>query len=206
MSVILSAASCLTWVTALSGAASEAALLDEIAAIGTAAGERGPGVIFLPYLSGERTPHNDPHAKGVFFGLTHATTRADLGRAVLEGVAFAFADGQEALRDTGTEIREVSVIGGGARSSLWGRILASVLDRPLRYHSGGDVGPAFGATRLARLAVGSEDPAAVCIAPPVERVVEPDPVLRDRYAERLPIFRRLYRHLRDIFPSASSPL
>ena len=155
MSVILSAASCLTWVTRLTGAASESQLLAEVEAAG-----RGTGsLLFLPYLSGERTPHNDPDAKGVFFGLTHDHTRADLARAVLEGVAYAFADGQDVLGEAGTEIATVSVIGGGARSRLWGRILADVLGRPLTYHAGGDVGPAFGAARLARLAVTGEDPA-----------------------------------------------
>jgi xylulokinase len=194
MSVILSAASCLSWVTALTGAASEAALIEEIGG-----SDRDPGVIFLPYLSGERTPHNDPHARGTFFGLSHATTRADLGRAVLEGVAFALVDGQDALLDAGAEIREVAVIGGGARSPLWGRILASALDRPLRYHGGADLGPAFGAARLARLAVHGEAPSTVCVAPPVERVVEPDAALRERYAERITLYRRLYRELRDSF-------
>jgi xylulokinase len=198
MSVTLSAASCLSWVTAATGAASEAALLAEIEAA-----DRATAVIFLPYLSGERTPHNDPRATGVFFGLTHDTTRADLGRAVLEGVAFALADGQDALLAAGTEIRQVSVIGGGARSRFWGRILASVLDRPLRYHSGGEAGPAFGAARLARLAVLAEDPNAVCLAPPVERVVEPDTMLRDRYADRLALYRRLYRELQDTFAQSS---
>jgi xylulokinase len=194
MSVILSAASCLSWVAAATGAASEEALLAEIGA-----GDHDSRMIFLPYLSGERTPHNDARAKGVFFGLTHDTTRADLGRAVLEGVAFALADGQDALLSAQTEIREVSVIGGGARSLLWGRILASVLDRPLRYYSSGDVGPAFGAARLARLAVLGEDPDAVCTAPSVERIVDPDVALRDRYADRLAVYRRIYRELRATF-------
>lgn len=194
MSVILSAASCLSWITAVTGAANEAALLAEME---VTTGDSP--VIFLPYLSGERTPHNDPRAKGVFFGLTHGTSRADLGRAVLEGVAFALADGQDALRAAGTAICEVSVIGGGARSVLWGRILASALGRPLRYHSGGETGPAFGAARLARLAVTGEAPRAVCSTPPLQRVFEPDATLQDRYAERITIFRRLYRDLRGAF-------
>jgi xylulokinase len=194
MSVILSAASCVAWATAVTGAPSEAALIAEAEAV-----DRNPELIFLPYLSGERTPHNDPGAKGVFFGLSHATTRADIARAVLEGVAFALADGQEALGVAGTAIRDVSVIGGGARSEFWGRILASALDRPLRYHSGGEVGPAFGAARLARLAVSGEDPGVVCVAPPTERVVDPDPKLRERYAEQIGMYRRLYRALRPLF-------
>ncbi len=195
MSVILSAASCLAWVTRLTGARDEAELLAEIEAA-----DRDPGaLLFLPYLSGERTPHNDPHAMGVFFGLTHATERVDLGRAVLEGVAFALADGQAALREAGTRIDRVSVIGGGARNAFWGRILASVLDRSLCYAADAEVGPAFGAARLARLAVTGEDPGRVCIAPRVERTIEPDPALRERLAARIEAYRSLYAALRERF-------
>ena len=150
MSVILSAASCLSWVTQLTGAASEAHLLEEVEKCDFT---KPCSVIFLPYLSGERTPHNDPNAKGVFFGLGLNTDRAELGRAVLEGVAFAFADGQSVLKAAGTRIEHVSVIGGGARSALWGKMLASILDTPLTYRDGGEVGPAFGAARLAQIAI-----------------------------------------------------
>ena len=195
MSVILSAASCLTWVTRLTGASSEGQLLAEVEAA-----KRGSGsLLFLPYLSGERTPHNDPHAKGVFFGLTHEHTRADLGRAVLEGVAYAFADGQGVLGEAGTEITSVSVIGGGARSRLWGSILADVLGRPLTYHVGGDVGPAFGAARLARLAVTGEDPAAVCTPPASDYVIEPDLAATERHAAKLALYRDIYRNLQGLF-------
>ncbi len=198
MSAILSGASSLTWVTRATGAVSEAALLAEVEAQAPHGG-RDSGVIFLPYLSGERTPHNDPHARGVFFGLGHDTSRADLARAVLEGVAFALVDGQDALLDAGTAIGAVSVIGGGARSAYWGRILASALDRPLTYYATAEVGPAFGAARLARIAVTAEAPAAVCSAPAVERIIEPDAVLRDRYRTRLEIYRRLYADLKETF-------
>lgn len=195
MTVILSAASCLSWVTGLTGAGSEAALVAEI----EAAGDARASVAFLPYLAGERTPHNDPDAKGVFFGLTFDADRAALGRAVLEGVAFAFADGQDALLAAGARIDAVSVIGGGARSRLWGRILASVLGRPLTYHAGGEIGPAFGAARLGRLAVTAEDPLAVCTPPAVDHVVEPDDALAAAYGEKLARYRRLYRQLREEF-------
>ncbi|MBI3785829.1 MAG: xylulokinase [Deltaproteobacteria bacterium] len=198
MAVTLSAASCVTWLAQLTGAASEAALLDEIAATD---GERN--VVFLPYLSGERTPHNDPQAKGVFFGLEHATRRADLGRAVLEGVAFALADGQDALLASGTTIRDVSVIGGGARNALWGKILASILDRRLRYHRGAEVGPAAGAARLARLAVTKEAAGDVCSSPPLAHIIEPEPAWRHRYAERHRLYRRLYEQLKESFHSLS---
>lgn len=190
MAVILSAASCLSWVTAVSGAGDQAALLAEVEAA-----DRDPGVVFLPYLSGERTPHNDPDATGAFVGLTHATSRADLGRAVLEGVAFALADGQDALLASGTAIGRVSVIGGGARSRFWGRLLATALERPLHYHAAGELGPAFGAARLARLAVDGEDAAAVCTAPPVEAIVEPETRWRGALATRRERFRGLYPRL-----------
>jgi xylulokinase len=161
-------------------------------------------LVFLPYLSGERTPHNDPHATGVFVGIDHETDRAALGRAVLEGVAFAFADAEEALRGAGSRIDGVSVIGGGARSPLWGRILASVLDRPLVYRRGAAVGPALGAARLARLGVTGEAPDRVCPEPPEDFVAEPDAGLVAHYRERLTRFRRLYADLAESFRMASA--
>lgn len=195
MSVILSAASCLSWVVKIVGADDEAALLKEI----EAAGDRPSEVTFLPYLSGERTPHNDPNAQGVFFGMTHETDRVELGRAVLEGVAFAFADGQNALLAAGAEIGEVSVIGGGAQSALWGRILASMLNRPLNYHEAGEIGPAFGAARLARLAVTGEKPVDVCTPPPISHVIKPDPNLHEAYQEKYKRYVRLYGLLKSEF-------
>jgi xylulokinase len=197
MSVILSAASCVGWVARVSGAADERSLLAEIEESGDG-GTDAP--LFLPYLSGERTPHNDPHAQGVFFGLTHDTDRADLGRAVLEGVAFAFADGQDALLEAGTAIESVVVIGGGARSRYWGRILASALERPLAYTAGGEVGPAFGAARLARLAASGESVERVCTPAPIDDVIEPDPELALRCRERRQRYRDLYEALRERFP------
>jgi xylulokinase len=196
MSVILSAAASLTWVAKLTGAADEASLLAEI----EAAGDGLATPIFLPYLSGERTPHNDPHAQGVFFGLTHETNRAALGRAVLEGVAFAFADGQRALDDAKAELKDVTVIGGGARSRLWGRILASTLKRPLNYRKGGEAGPAYGAARLARIAYTRENPADVCVAPPIDHTLAPEAALIARYEDKLARYRRLYQDLKSRFP------
>ena len=199
MSVILSAASCLTWVTKLTGAACESAMIDEI----EAAGFDRPSPQFLPYLSGERTPHNDPNAKGVFFGLTHEHDRASIGRAVLEGVAFAFADGQNALVQAGARIDMVSVIGGGARSKLWGKILASALDRELTYHKDGEVGPAFGAARLGRMAVTGEAPIDVCTQPDVDDLVSPDSNLRDHYEKKFNEYRRLYEALKPVFANST---
>lgn len=195
MSVILSAASCLSWVARLTGASREGDLVAEAERARSDAGE----LIFLPYLSGERTPHNDPNARGVFFGLTHEHGRAELARAVLEGVAFAFADGLRVLEAAGTRIGTISVIGGGARSPFWGKILASVLNQPLTYHSGGEVGPAFGAARLGRLAASGESPDEVCTRPPVSEIIEPDAAMADCYQKRLEHYRRLYCELQSMF-------
>jgi len=195
MSVLLSAASCLSWVTRLTAARDEAALLEEVAATD----EPSRRLLFLPYLSGERTPHNDPNATGVFVGLDHETDRVRLGRAVLEGVAFAFADAQQVLLDSGSRIDRVAVIGGGSRSALWGRILAGALGRPLVYCTGGDVGPARGAARLARIGATGAGVEDCCVEPPVDFVAEPDPQLAAHYAERIARFRDLYRDLREAY-------
>jgi xylulokinase len=195
MSVILSAASCVDWAARLCGLANAGVLFE----LAEARSRPADTEIFLPYLSGERTPHNDPLAKGVLFGLTQESTPAAIAQAVLEGVAFAFRDGLDALLASGTAIESISVIGGGARSAYWGRILSSVLRRPLTYRDAGTVGPAYGAARLARM--GEEHAAIeeVCTPPPILHVAEPDDRLSDLYSQRIGRFRSLYRHLKDSF-------
>ena len=188
MAVMLSAASSLSWISGVTGT-TEAALLDEI----TNETDRPGEVVFLPYLSGERTPHNDPQATGLFAGLTHGTRRSELGRAVLEGVGFSFAEGLAALEAAGPRIETLSVIGGGARSALWGEILAAILDRPLEYRAGGERGGAFGAARLARLAVTGEAPEALCKPPALERVVTPHAEWREAYQRLYARYRAAYR-------------
>jgi len=195
MSVMLSAASSLAWFAGVVGARNEAELVAEV----EARAPKPSPVVFLPYLSGERTPHNDPGAQGVFFGMSHETSRADLARAVLEGVAYAFADGVAVLRAAGGAPREITVIGGGSRSLLWVRILASVLGEALLVRERAEQGPAFGAARLARLAVTGEPVETVCTAPPVASRVEPDPALASHYRPRLELYRDLYRRLRTAF-------
>ena len=118
-------------------------------------------------------------------------------------MAFAFADGQDALLEAGTVIASVAVIGGGARSRYWGRILASALERPLAYTAGAEVGPAFGAARLARLAASGESVERVCRVAPIDRIIEPDPQLGERCRERRQRYRELYRALREHFPRLS---
>lgn len=196
MSVILSAASCLTWVTQLTGFKDEKSLLNEVEKLDFSSPS---SVIFLPYLSGERTPHNNPNAQGVFFGLGHNTNAAELGRAVLEGIAFAFADGQQALMAAGTQIDTVSVIGGGSRSKLWGTILASALNKPLTYRKGAEVGPAFGAARLAKLGVNALDASAVCVASEIDEVIKPNQNMSAYYLEQHKKYQQLYQSLATHF-------
>lgn len=196
MSVILSAASALTWVTGLTGAESEAALIDEVESSGADSGS----LYFLPYLSGERTPHNDANALGAFVGLDHDVDRARLGYAVLEGVAFALADGQRVLEEAGANIGGVSVIGGGARSVFWGGILSAALGRPLTYREDAAVGPALGAARLAALGHRGGDPAEVCPQAPVVEAVQASSEETERSQARFLTYRALYGDLKDRFP------
>jgi xylulokinase len=195
MSVILSAASCVDWAVKLCGMTDAAQIFAAIEARGKPSADE----IFLPYLSGERTPHNDPNAKGVLFGLTHENDAAAIGQAVLEGVAFAFRDGMDALTDSGAHIDTITVIGGGAKSHYWGTILSSALGRPLVYRDGGEVGPAYGAARLAQLADTGSSIEAVCTAPAILHVAEPDDALVDLYSERILKFRALYTTLKSAF-------
>ena len=199
MSVMLSAASTLDWVARLVGCAD----LPRLVAQAEAQGLSRHSALFLPYLTGERTPHNDPNARGVFFGLRPDTAPAELAGAVLEGVAFAFADGLDVLTEkseqVGQQVNEISVTGGGARLPYWGRLIAAALRRPLTYRSGGEVGAALGAARLARLAAGESAEEEVCAAPAVERIVEPDTALAALLASRRRTFQRLYRDLKNTF-------
>ncbi|TBL86883.1 xylulokinase [Hafnia alvei] len=192
MSVMLSAASCLDWVAKLTGLSSVAELLKEVE---SSAPAEAP-LWFLPYLSGERTPHNNPEAKGAFWGLTHEHQRADLCRAVLEGVGFALADGMDVLHATGLKPQGITLIGGGARSAYWRQMLADISGQTLEYRTGGDVGPALGAARLAQIALHPSTPLAELLPElPLEQVHKPDAARYESYQERRRIFRELYRAL-----------
>lgn len=195
MSVMLSAASALDWIARVTGEAD----LQRLVAAAEAEPLRRSSPLFLPYLSGERTPHNDPHARGVFFGLSTETTRGALALAVLEGVALAFADGIEVLTAGGTAIDEIDMTGGGARLPFWGRLLAAAVNRPLSYRAGSEVGAALGAARLARLAATRAAPESVCTLPPLRFTVQPEADLAALLAERRVLFRRLYQDLKQRF-------
>ncbi len=192
MGVTLSAAASLAWWAQITGQP-EAALLAEMPL------PHAPSpALFLPYLSGDRTPHNDGTIRGGFAGLSHETGRADLTQAVLEGVAFSFRDCLDALTASGTHIQEADVIGGGSRSRNWIAILAAVLGIRLHRLADGEHGGAFGAARLARLAVTGEDLAAICIPPPRVETILPDPALGAAYAHQFVRYRALYPALRAI--------
>jgi len=193
MSVHLSAAACLDWAGALMGLS-----VPDLLAAAQADGAASGNELFLPYLSGERTPHNDPHVRGAFLGLGHDSTPGRMAVAVLEGVAFAHADGLAALQAAGTRIESLSVIGGGARSRFWGRIIAATLGVRLDYLDGGEVGPALGAARLAQIAATGADPASVCIRPPVRESILPEPDLADRLSAKRERFRAAYPAIRAL--------
>lgn len=192
MSVMLSAASCLDWAARLTGLGSVPALL----AAAEQANEDAGVVWFLPYLSGERTPHNNPQAKGVFFGLSHQHGPAELARAVLEGVGYALADGMDVVHSCGITPKSITLIGGGARSPYWRQMLADISGQTLDYRTGGDVGPALGAARLAQIAMSPGQPLQSLLPQlPLEQQHQPDMARHQKYAGRRQVFNQIYQQL-----------
>ena len=198
MGCMLSAASCNKW------------LCDEILKTEDYAGEQADitdeklgrnHVFFLPYLMGERSPINDTDARGTFTGLSMDTTRCDIVQAVLEGVAFAIKDSFEVARSLGLDITRSKICGGGARSPLWCRMIANILNISLDIPKT-EEGPGYGGAMLAMVCCGafeSVDAAAAALLS-VTETIEPDPQIAARYAEQYQKFRRIYPALKDIFP------
>lgn len=192
MSVILSAASAVDWANNALGINNISALfgLVEQSAVSS-------GAVFLPYLSGERTPHNDPYAKGVFWGLSHNDNQATMAKAVVEGVSFALAEGIDVLHETGVQAGNITLIGGGAKSAYWRRLLADISGRTLEYRTGGDMGPALGAAKLAQIAL---NPTALltdlCKPLPLEQTYEPNVQRTEQYKDKRAAFRELYSRLK----------
>lgn len=190
MSVHLSAASCIDWAARQMGIADAATFMTQAENAGAANGPE----LFLPFLSGERTPHNNPDLRAGWLECDNQTTPDRLACAVLEGVAFAHADGLDVLRDAGTSVDRLSVIGGGSRSRFWGQIIASALGVSLDYLVGSDVGPAMGAAHLARMAATAEAPADVCKRPDILETITPDPRLADALAPKRTAFQQAVTH------------
>lgn len=157
-------------------------------------------VFFLPYLMGERSPHNDSNARGTFIGITMDTTRADMTQAVLEGVAFAIRDSFEVAKSLGIHIERTKICGGGAKSPLWKKIFANVLGIPVDIIKT-EEGPGYGGAILAAVACGEYESVERAAEKLVEVVdtVEPEAALTEKYEERYQKFRSIYPSLKDLF-------
>jgi xylulokinase len=193
MAVMLSAASSLSWIAAVLGREREIGqLIAGAAAFAKSKSAVASAPIFLPYLSGERTPHNDAEATGMFVGLRAEHGADALVFAVMEGVAFSFADGVDVLDGAGARPVRPLLVGGGARSEFWGQMIADVTGLTIDLASGAEAGAALGAARLGMLAAGAGGVEAVCARPPIQREFKPDPERAATHAPRLKRYRALY--------------
>lgn len=176
MGVILAATDALAWYGSMVGE-------DPADLTGRLATLEAPGVTtFLPYLGGERTPLNDAAIRGSFIGLEHATDRDAGTRAILDGVAFAMRDCQQALADTGTVIEHLVAVGGGSKSRVWLEAMATALDMPIHVPADGDLGGAFGAARLGMMASTGAG-LDIITAPPIADTIEPSTALSAAYGD-----------------------
>jgi xylulokinase len=196
MGVMLNAAGSLRW---FRDALAPGTSFEELTAEAAHSAAGADGVLFLPYLQGERTPHADPDARGAFSGLALQHTRGSLVRAVLEGVAYGLRDSLELLRELGVNPTAGRASGGGARSRLWLEIVASVLGLPLE-RTVVEEGSAYGAALLAGVADGTfssaQEAVAACVR--VRETIEPNPAWVGRYADRYARFRALYPAIRRV--------
>ena len=193
MAVILAATDALSWLARLLGRA-PGELADAMPQRAD-----GPGTVrFAPYLSGERTPHNDAAIRGAFTRLDVAHGGEDLTRAVMEGVAFALRDGLDALRAAGAAPERLTAAGGGARSAFWLDTLANVIGVPVDVPEAGEIGAALGAARLSACAVTGASPAELMTPPPLARTIEPRADLRAAYDDAHAAHRETYPALRAI--------
>lgn len=195
MGCMLSAASCNKWwMDEIIGTKNYA---DEQAAIKTL-GENH--VFFLPYLMGERSPHNDPNARGTFIGMTMDTTRADMTQAVLEGVAFAIRDSFEIAKSLGVHIERTKICGGGAKSPLWKKIIANVLNVEVEVIET-EEGPSYGGALLAAVACGEfkSIEEAVSTVVKVRETIKPEAELVSKYEDRYEKFRQIYPTVKALY-------
>ena len=157
-------------------------------------------VYFLPYLMGERSPINDTNARATFLGMSMDTTRSDMVQAVLEGVAFAIRDSFEVAKSLGIDIRRSKVCGGGAKSPLWRKIFANVLNLPLDIPQT-EEGPGYGGAMLAMVGCGLYDSVKACADAlvSVRETVQPDPEISARYEKQYQNFKQIYPALKPLF-------
>jgi xylulokinase len=193
MGVILSATASLEWLARIFGVPAPRL----IETLGSRV--KGPSpVLFLPYLSGERTPVNDEKARALFCGLGHESDRRALTQAVLEGVAFAFRDCLESLKAAGTDIQRATAVGGGSKSRLWLRTIATVLGIPIDVPAAGDFGAAFGAARLALVAASGAHYSTILSRPKMSLHVDPDAASREAYQAAYASYKQIYPAVRGI--------
>ena len=188
MGVTLSAGGSLSWWRETLGGD-----FDELVGEASDVPSGSEGLVFLPYLSGERTPHLDPKARGAFFGLTARHGAPHMTRAVMEGVIFSLRDSLEIMRDLGVPVDDVRATGGGARSDLWRRLQADIYATPIR-RTVADEGPAYGAALLAGVASGTyaDVDEATSVVKLREEITEPDPEISKVYEKYYEIYRSLY--------------
>ncbi|MCX7560600.1 xylulokinase [Sulfitobacter sp. F26204] len=191
MGVILAATDALEWLARLTGQTTMT-LTEDLGAL------KAPApTLFLPYLGGERTPHNNAQIRGQFLHLDHATDAAAATRAVLEGVAYAFADCRDALVGTGTRLQSALALGGGAKSDYWLQVLATVLDIELHRPAAGEFGAALGAARLAMMATIGADQ-SIATMPPIASSFEPNQTLKQAFAEAHHRYQSAYSVVKDL--------
>lgn len=156
------------------------------------------GVLFLPYLSGERTPHNDANIRGSFSGLSTATTREDMTIAVMEGVAFGLRDSFDALRATRANLEHVFAIGGGSATRTWLEMIATIFDIPVSLPASSELGAAYGAARLGRLAASGAKVEDVITPPAISETIDPVPSRQASFEEAYQRFRTAYPAIKSI--------
>jgi xylulokinase len=194
MAVMLSAASSLAWIAGVLGRQNDIdGLVVNAEAFAKSAERVASAPVFLPYLSGERTPHNDSGATGLFAGLRAEHGADALAFAVMEGVAFSFADGVDVLDAAGARPKSTMIVGGGARSNFWGQMIADATGLTIDLAEGAEAGAALGAGRLAMLAAGAGDEAMICTRPPIQRSFAPRDERAALSAPRLGRYRALYQ-------------
>lgn len=199
MGVMLSAGGAFRWYRdQLGGGADYDTLTREAAEVPAGA----EGLLFLPYLTGERTPHADPHARGAFIGLGVHHRRKHMTRAVLEGITLGLNDSVVLTRELGVAVPELRITGGGARSDFWAKLMATIFEAPV-VRMKVDEGPAFGAGILAAVGAKMYDSVQSACEVMVQTAdtIEPDASLRDTYRKQHELYRKAYQQLRDLFPA-----
>ncbi|NJM42806.1 MAG: xylulokinase [Brachymonas sp.] len=206
MAVMLSAASCMRWLNSVTGHAGENLMSNEAAELSDLQQHCAP--IFLPYLSGERTPHNSTEAAGCFIGLRAIHSRSDLTYAVMEGVAFGLLDGLYAMKQAGSSPKEIQLVGGGARSHFWAQLIADALNLPVNVSQNAMIGAALGAARLALLCTEPKDNSLeairkVCSKPETHVNWKPNKQRHQALMSRYELFKQAYLANRALFGALS---